>query len=369
MTVFRKRFEQDLEHIKTEVTELGGYISSALEASISALFVQNDQMATRLIISDQIVNRKVRALHRLCHQFIACHLPGSSPLRLISSVIRLANELERMGDYIVNINRQALHLIDAPPQDLQQKISDMFQQTHDMLNQSLLAFEINDAEKASTVMNVADHVQLELNDAFEMLVFLGETQKVKVRDLFDLYSIFYMLERVSDRARNLCEETLFIAKGEEKPEKFFHILFIDQQHQLLSPMACAIAKTHFESQGAFFSAGISASPNFHPFFKDFLKQNRLVFESRKPQSLQDAGLDISQFNVLVLLQGRVKDLPFSVPFHAVCQEWDVDAYADEGAYESEEEKAQRFKAIYREIFLRLNDLMTRLRGEEVLTLE
>ena len=110
MSHLEERLEHDLNHIRDHIARMGADVEQALEAAFRALESGDDRLAFKTILSDLPINRHMREIDRLCHAFIAVHLPSAGHLRLISSVIRANIILERIGDYAVTIAREAVQL-------------------------------------------------------------------------------------------------------------------------------------------------------------------------------------------------------------------------------------------------------------------
>ncbi len=366
MSIYEKRLIEDEARIRTEVINMGRLVAASLRDAIQAMFTGSDKLASHTIISDQLVNRKVRHLNRLCHNFIARHLPSAKHLRFVSSALRLVGELERIGDYVVNISRETLHVTRAPTGLLKREMEMMFNQTHPMLEQALEAFANDNAELARGTMLMADQVQRQLDNAFQDLVKEGDQQLETTRNLLDLYSVFYMLERTSDRAKNICEETLFIVMGETKPEKVFRVLFIDQTNSFHSLMAEAIARKSFPATGSYTSAGLNPAKEANPYMVEQMRRFGMDLSEAKSSSLKDLGGDLSEYDVIVSLDGGVRDYPIKVPFHSATLNWEIDPIPEGFLDTAPEEKRQvLFEQIYRQIALNVNELMERIRGEEM----
>ena len=114
MSHYEQRLEKDLDNIRSEVHQMATRVECAVQNSIHALITLNEDLANSVILGDGPINRQMRAIDSLCHQFIAVHLPSAGHLRLISSVIRINIILERIGDYAVTISRELQLISDSP---------------------------------------------------------------------------------------------------------------------------------------------------------------------------------------------------------------------------------------------------------------
>jgi len=114
MSHYEERLANDLDRINSGVRNLAALVERGLKDSMHALLDGDAQLANFTVLRDNRINRASREIDRLCHAFIARHLPGAGHLRLISAVIRLNVALERIGDYAVTISRESLQLSSPP---------------------------------------------------------------------------------------------------------------------------------------------------------------------------------------------------------------------------------------------------------------
>ncbi|MEC7584220.1 MAG: PhoU domain-containing protein, partial [Planctomycetota bacterium] len=85
---YEERLQQDLTQIESLVAQVGVKIEEAITNAVRALLTLDRSMAGSVIVGDYLVNRQTRELDRLCHAFVARHLPSAGHLRYVSSVLR-----------------------------------------------------------------------------------------------------------------------------------------------------------------------------------------------------------------------------------------------------------------------------------------
>src|SRR6056300_1407039 len=103
MSHLEQRLEHDLNEIRDHIATMSTSVERALQGAFRALHEADDKLAFTTILSDLPINRMMRKIDRMCHAFIAVHLPSAGHLRFISSVICANIILERIGDYAVTI--------------------------------------------------------------------------------------------------------------------------------------------------------------------------------------------------------------------------------------------------------------------------
>ncbi len=360
MALYEERLSKDLTRIREEVASLGAAVQKAQEDAVQAALIGNKQLANQTILRDHPINRTTREITRLCHAFLATHLPSAGHLRLISSILRLVNELERIGDYAATIAREGLQLPHLPTGLLKQEMEDMAEQAHTALRQAMQSFNEKDAELARETRAFAAQGKGRGDMAFEELVHESETSHEQIRYLFDALILVGRLKRVCDRCKNICEETLFTVTGETKPPKAYNVLFLDEENNCQSQIAQAVARKAFPNSGSYDSAGKRNGVDLKPGLFGFLEAHGLVQGPIELSVLEPDVRTVSKYDVVVSLQGEVSDYLPQQPFRTVFLDWDVGTSPD-GLGEAE--AGQRYTEMYREITVRVRDLMETLRGE------
>ena len=355
MTHLEQRLNNDLNTIRAKVAEQAILVETALRNAVQAFQTGNHMLAHTTVIQDHPINRNMRAIDRLCHGFIAVHLPSAGHLRLISAVIRVSIELERIGDYAVTIAREAVQLSTSPSGELGRELERLAGETFLMLKQSIKAFNELNPEIARSTMLIADQMEHNLDMVYAHMMSSDEHHLVK--DAFATFVVFTQLKRSADQAKNLCEETVFAATGDQKSPKVYKILFVDESNSVASQMAEAIARNNFPKSAVYTSAGRNPAADINPGLRQFLEMRLNRFEG-STTSIAQVASKLSEQTLVVSLQGPVSNYFPQLPFHTAAVEWDIPGVGDSPGDNSDME------SLYREIALRISDLMNVLHGEE-----
>ena len=123
MTQYERRLTADLKRIRALLRDVADRVCRSLDDVITAIGRGDEDALYDTVINDLSVNRDVRLIDRLCHEFVARHLPAAGHLRFVSSVLRLIIEIERIGDYAVAIARETVQLSTEPPASVARDIS------------------------------------------------------------------------------------------------------------------------------------------------------------------------------------------------------------------------------------------------------
>lgn len=354
MSHYEKRLEADLWKIRDSLSSIATKVENALKEAMHALLHGEDQQAYAIMLGDRPINREVRRLDKMCHSFIALHLPSAGHLRFISAVMRVCIALERIGDYAVTICRQSVQLPRPPHGSLATEIGLMADQSRKMLNKANTAFLSSRADTAMTTMHLTNQAGRTFDGVFENLV--KEEGDWTKKELFGMLVVCNMLLRISDQAKNICEETIFAVTGETKASEVYSIIFLDEDNSFLSQMAEAIARKTFPNCGTYSSAGRTAPKAIAPSLKEFLEARGIDMSEAKPKTIADMPQKLSDYYVIVSLQHPVKSYMTTVPFHSIALEWDLGEPPADGTDNS------RIEELYREIAHRINDLIEKLRG-------
>lgn len=355
MSHLEARLEKDLNQLRGEMDTQARMVQEAIKQSVHALQTGNTKLAYATVLNDHPINRKMREIDRLCHGFIAVHLPSAGHLRQISATIRANIALERIGDYAVTIARESVKLSNPPSGTLVDTLELVAGEAQQILDQTNNAFHEGNAEAAKAVIRQADKLEQSLEPIYKRM--LSDSSGEDTRDLLGIFIVFNQLKRVADQAKNIAEDTVFAATGDTKSPKIYHILFLDERNSLRSQMAEAIAKMNFPNSGQFSSAGLTPADAVDSGLISFMDGRGISMQDAKPQAVSDFTYDeLVSFHVIISLDNPVSDYIEEIPFHTTALTWDV------GPSPHTEDK-QAIETLYRELAVKISDLMTLLRGE------
>jgi phosphate transport system protein len=209
----RTAFHKRLREIQYEIMVMGSMAGKAIIRSIEALKKRNLELAHQIIDDDQKINDKRFEIEEKCIELIATQQPMASDLRIITAILNITTELERIGDYAVGIARIVIYIGDEPPLKPLIDIPLMAEKTVDMLNQSLDAFINRDAEAAKKITKEDDLIDNLYDQVFrELLIIMAEDPKTITRATRLMWTA-HNLERAADRVTNICERVVFIVTG------------------------------------------------------------------------------------------------------------------------------------------------------------
>jgi len=352
MSHFEQRLEADLKAIREWVWKMGDEVEQALRNSKKALLMRDEKLAYATVLGDHAINRDSRACDRMCHTFIARHLPGAGHLREMAATIRVNVALERIGDYAVTISRESLQMDRALQEKFVVQIDTLADESFQILHESRIAFRDNNAELARALMQTAKRVQDKM-DVFYDQLFAAENE-LNARKALAIFVVFNMLKRVADQAKNICDQTFYAVRGVAKIPKFHRILFLDQPGSDRGQLATAIGRKYYSGNASFDVATPGSTQPVSSSLRAFLSETGLPDEQLKTESLTSLEYDLSDFDLLICLTGTTKDYVAKVPFHTSALEWSA----------AMDECAPEFPEIYRRLNSELSALIQLLVGDE-----
>jgi phosphate transport system protein len=220
------------EKIKTIKRELVGYathVESMIDKSIKGLLQKKSKVLEDVIDKDEPISNDFELkLEELCTNTLAQFQPMAKDLRLILMILKIVNDLERIGDHAVNIADGSLFLIDKAPVKPLIDIPRMAEGTINMLKDSIDSFINEDAKLAVDVLGRDNFIDSLHTQILRELITYMSADPSTIERALQLIRIAKNLERIADLATNICEDVIYIAKG--KIVKHHHTEFFTKKN-------------------------------------------------------------------------------------------------------------------------------------------
>jgi phosphate transport system protein len=211
-----RRFNEDLEQVRTRVLAMGGLVEDGLAKAITALVDGDSSLGESLALDDLKVNGMEVAIDEECSRILATRSPAASDLRLIIAVIKTITDLERIGDEAEKIGNIASRLAAMErPENRYREIKHMGRLVSEMVHDALDAFARLDARAAVKVARRDRSVDEEYEAIQRQAITFMMEDPRSIRRALDVMWIVRALERVGDHAKNICEYVIFMVHGKD----------------------------------------------------------------------------------------------------------------------------------------------------------
>ena len=210
----RNRFDTQLMELNNELIAMGALCENAIASSVKALLNGDVKLAASAIRIDQEIDRKEREIESMCLKLLLQQQPVASDLRLISSVLKMITDIERIGDQASDIAEIVTFLSGACGQN--KHIEEMAQATIKMVTDSLDAFVRRDLSLAWSVIEYDDVVDNLFTECKKDLIAEIAQNPDDGERVLDILMIAKYLERIGDHATNIAEWVEFSITGTHK---------------------------------------------------------------------------------------------------------------------------------------------------------
>ena len=211
--MLRAGFDRDLRMLQDDLVAMGGMVEKTIAAALDALARRDLERSRQVIREDDLIDRKRYEIEERCVDLIAMQQPIAKDLRTIISILHIAGELERMGDYAEGIARISISMGEEPPLKPLIDIPRMGEKAASMLRRSLEAFVNHDIVAATVVGNDDDDVDALYDQVYrELLTYMDADPRTIQRAIYLLW-VAHDLERIADRATNIAERVIYLVTG------------------------------------------------------------------------------------------------------------------------------------------------------------
>jgi phosphate transport system protein len=209
----RTAYHQALDNARLDVVRLGALTLDAIRSATHALERRDGALAARVIAGDDEIDDTRRRVEAACIELIWKQQPVASELRAIAGALQIVTDLERIGDYAVDISKNAIKLIDAPVRPASVEIGQIAAVAQTMLADAMRAYREGDAEIADSVIKRDDEVDMLYRSGIEALQTEMQADSGVVPAGTILLFVLAIIERVGDRAQNIAWKTKDVAGG------------------------------------------------------------------------------------------------------------------------------------------------------------
>jgi len=208
-------FSEELAQLEASLQEEGDLVLRALRAALNALAHGDEELADEVIRFDDEVDQRYMAIETGVQSLLARQTPVAVDLRLVLAVLRINLHLERMADYCVTVAKLTKLMGDLGVSDdrISRSIEDMGQRAEQMIRVALDAFANRDPERAETLVELDELIDVANRNATEDVLSLGDSAEEREYGLRMLV-VSRCVERIGDHAVDIGEQIVYLVTGE-----------------------------------------------------------------------------------------------------------------------------------------------------------
>ncbi|GAB3039426.1 MULTISPECIES: phosphate signaling complex protein PhoU [Oleiagrimonas] len=209
-----KSYDKELERLRGEIVRMGELAVSQLEAAIDVVERRDERAAQRVVDNDDAIDTMEHEISHGVVRLLALRAPMASDLRAVFSALRVASDIERIGDYAANVAKRSIPLSMVAPVSPAHGLKHLSQLAAASVRKVLNAYREDDAEMAHEVWRDDVDVDEAYNALFrELLTYMMEDPR-SITSCTHLLFMAKNIERIGDHATNIAENVWFVVKGE-----------------------------------------------------------------------------------------------------------------------------------------------------------
>ena len=211
-----RRFNQDLENLRSQVLSMGGLVESQLSKAIAAMVSGDSEMGLQVAHDDYQVNDLEVSIDEECSRVLAIRAPAAGDLRLIVAIIKTITDLERIGDEAEKIGFLASRLAGMDrPSDSYRELKNLGNHVSHMLRDAMNAFARLDVDEAMETIREDELVDHEYESIQRQCITFMMEDPRSIKRVMNVTWAARSLERIGDHAKNICEYVVYMVHGRD----------------------------------------------------------------------------------------------------------------------------------------------------------
>ena len=214
MNKARHHYSEELSHLQNQIRKLGTLAATAVREAVRALAEHDQSLAEQIIAGDDEIDALRIAIEDEATRIMATEQPVATDLRELLASIKIAGDLERIGDHARHLARGVAKLDRELLSEALPSLQQMAEVGVGMVSDSLVAFIDQDTEAARRVAKRDDQIDAAHRALYARLIELMTERPEWIESSVDLMFLSRFLERLGDHVTNMCEWVVFTATGE-----------------------------------------------------------------------------------------------------------------------------------------------------------
>jgi phosphate transport system protein len=209
-----KSYDEELRKLQQDIASMGRLAEGELQDAVQALIRRNADLGAQVVLNDTRVDELEQLTGAQVVRLLALRQPMASDLREIVAALKIASDLERIGDYSANIGKRVVALSQVPPFRLPATLPRMGWLAQQNIRETLAAYAERDADKAFRAWQADEELDETYSSLFrELLTHMMEDPR-NIGACTHLLFIAKNIERIGDHATNIAETVYFMVLGE-----------------------------------------------------------------------------------------------------------------------------------------------------------
>ncbi len=213
-TTLRQTFDHQLAELQQEVLRMGVYVVEMLDLAMQSLLRRDITLANRVVNMDDAADRMDLDIEHTCMRLLALQQPVARDLRIIGTSIKVITDLERIGDFSVDIAKTARRMAREGHSRICTEIPALADCVRALVREALSSYASGDLESVRRAVAMDDDVDRYYDEIFTLLVNDASADAARVRESIWCSHIIHFLERVADHAVNVAERVYYRETGE-----------------------------------------------------------------------------------------------------------------------------------------------------------
>lgn len=206
-------FEREIDRLKRDLLSLSARVEDALRRAVKAIHERDADLGRAVARDDDQIDALEVELEEDCLKVLALYQPVAHDMRLIVAILKINNDLERIGDLASTLGKRAADLAARPNARTPMDIHRPAQIAQRMLTWAMDAFVREDVALARKVLDADDEVDDLHREAFSRAIAAMQASPEDVQPLMDTLSVSKALERIADHATNIAEDVIYLHEG------------------------------------------------------------------------------------------------------------------------------------------------------------
>jgi phosphate transport system protein len=211
-----KRFNKDLENLRSSVLTMGGMVEQQLSKAIEAIVSGDSELGLKVANDDYKVNKLEVNIDEECSRILATRAPAAGDLRLIVAIIKTITDLERIGDEAEKIGFLASQLaVMDRPSDSYRELKNLGNHVLQMVRDAMNAFARLDVQASYAVVREDEEVDREYESISRQGITFMMEDAHNIKRVMNVTWVARALERIGDHAKNICEYVIYMVEGRD----------------------------------------------------------------------------------------------------------------------------------------------------------